>query len=1158
MKQNKLYTVNKWNRPAFMPHEYGIGGTVDVRYDDNGLPKWNESQVITWNPFESTGNWTIKPLTGISDAIVKGSEQQFQHTINTGLTPDTTHFVPATTDKNNPFEFYLDDHSRYFSHPGLFGKYSNVDNWQAKPADDGNHNWFGISKENNPFSKQNIGGTMQGIAGAALNTEAGDKLLDVADPMHHIAGGRERAVGNTLDTAGKGLFKAGAQTGNGWLMLAGAGAKVLGGLTNAAFGTKWNKENIKNVENNITGMQQSANDLANATSQEGLVTAWGNTNTGYDFGTGYIGKNGWFNKKATRKANQLRNQQNTARGMVMHSLGDAANRVDEISDNNIMANFAAFGGPINTADNMGAIDYNFMSDYLNNKRLQASNKNTAFINTFPSTFALGGDLQTHGADFSSGLVHVDNGGTHSENPNGGVQMGMAPDGQPNLVEEGEVIWNDYVFSNRIKVNTETLKMFHMNKNSDMTYADLAKKLEEEAKERPNDPISEAALKKNMEKLEEAQEKQKQKEEAENARKAFESLSPEEQQALIQQIANRQQASEQPTDEQLAEQQSVEPQEESQQEPQVKGQSEEQQVSPEEAQAMQQQAAQQEQPVMAAYGGDLHVFKDGGSFRDRVLAAMGFSTVSDFNKWAKNNSYNPDNIDWDAIEKDHSKLDYGMVAKKSLALKNNYDFGVFKPNVNGYNLDAFNKTLNNYTYSRNNVGNTKGNYKVDKAFNLGNYKTIEDLENSEGYRKYTNALVDVANAAKGLKFKLNNGILEGGNLTPEKMQLLNTLYTTANNTKTATKGLPVPMFVNNGDGTYSIANNAQEMLVGSDGKSGLRYDHKGGIFHLTPEAVALNNKMVNRVINSDGTVEDIIGDVPKEWGNAVSTYSWYDPTTNYTYSYYERPKETKGKGNLQKIPYADDRLRYAGLMAPIVELGMQASGYGKPDFGDFNASMNYARNASGFADYKPIGNYIAYTPADVWAEVNKMDAISRAADRTIMNSSLPTATKYGLLMNNAYNNQLAVGDAHRKGLEYDDSKKVQTAGFNQKTDLTNAEAYNRAALTNAEMSNRNAQFNSQLASSIAAQKLGALGDWYSGIYGNVNNLFKGIGNIGKENAQHNMIAGVANLGALGVLPSEDNGDELYALSTGRDPKYKTKSTISAKGGKINKRRKGLTF
>ena len=66
-------------------------------------------------------------------------------------------------------------------------------------------------------------------------------------------------------------------------------------------------------------------------------------------------------------------------------------------------------------------------------------------------FALGGDMQANGADFTDGLAHVDAGNTHEENPNGGVPMGVAPDGQPNLVEEGETIWNDYVFSNRIKL-----------------------------------------------------------------------------------------------------------------------------------------------------------------------------------------------------------------------------------------------------------------------------------------------------------------------------------------------------------------------------------------------------------------------------------------------------------------------------------------------------------------------------------------------------------------------------------------------------------------------------------------------------------------------------------------------------------------------------------
>ena len=43
------------------------------------------------------------------------------------------------------------------------------------------------------------------------------------------------------------------------------------------------------------------------------------------------------------------------------------------------------------------------------------------------------------------------GGTHEQNPIGGIPQGIGSNGKPNLVEEGETKWNDYIFSNRIKL-----------------------------------------------------------------------------------------------------------------------------------------------------------------------------------------------------------------------------------------------------------------------------------------------------------------------------------------------------------------------------------------------------------------------------------------------------------------------------------------------------------------------------------------------------------------------------------------------------------------------------------------------------------------------------------------------------------------------------------
>lgn len=119
--------------------------------------------------------------------------------------------------------------------------------------------------------------------------------------------------------------------------------------------------------------------------------------------------------------------------------------------------------------------------------------------------AEGGPLHTNGATFSNGITFIGNGGTHEENPFEGVQMGVDPQGVPNLVEEGEVIFQDYVFSNRIKVPESVRSKYKLRKNKDLTFADAAKFLQKESEERPNDPISKRGLEDGLFKLMQEQE-----------------------------------------------------------------------------------------------------------------------------------------------------------------------------------------------------------------------------------------------------------------------------------------------------------------------------------------------------------------------------------------------------------------------------------------------------------------------------------------------------------------------------------------------------------------------------------------------------------------------------------------------------------------------------
>lgn len=105
--------------------------------------------------------------------------------------------------------------------------------------------------------------------------------------------------------------------------------------------------------------------------------------------------------------------------------------------------------------------------------------------------ANGGFLNVNGGLFDNNLVYVNEGGTHEENPNQGVPYGVDEQGVPNLVEEGELIWNDYVFSNRLKVPKDVRKRYKL--GGDLTFAKAAERLGRESEERPNDPVSDSTL-----------------------------------------------------------------------------------------------------------------------------------------------------------------------------------------------------------------------------------------------------------------------------------------------------------------------------------------------------------------------------------------------------------------------------------------------------------------------------------------------------------------------------------------------------------------------------------------------------------------------------------------------------------------------------------------
>jgi hypothetical protein len=131
-----------------------------------------------------------------------------------------------------------------------------------------------------------------------------------------------------------------------------------------------------------------------------------------------------------------------------------------------------------------------------------TNRAKEAVNIVDNMKSLGGNLNTHGGNFQNGVIVVDEGGTHEQNPNEGIQMGVDEQGIPNLVEEGEVVFNDYVYSNRMKAPKSMKNKYKFKGN---TFADVAKNIQKESEERPNDPISKRGLQANMGRLAQEQE-----------------------------------------------------------------------------------------------------------------------------------------------------------------------------------------------------------------------------------------------------------------------------------------------------------------------------------------------------------------------------------------------------------------------------------------------------------------------------------------------------------------------------------------------------------------------------------------------------------------------------------------------------------------------------
>lgn len=317
---------------------------------------------------------------------------------------------------------------------------------------------------------------------------------------------------------------------------------------------------------------------------------------------------GWIsgNRKAKKKAKKLNAAAKEANNRALSSFEMKADNIDTQNDFNMLANYSAYGGPLDFGS--GAIGYDFANKYLNNQERSAIAKQrltslpnsfqalpelnnynafafggnlfdevvgNGFNQVFPmmqqeqtvqaaniakdgggihikkknrgkfteycggevteacirrgknssnpttrkrATFAqnarnwnaFGGWLNTQGGDFTNGVTFIDEGGSHEENPYQGIQIGVDPEGAPNLVEQGEVVYDDYVFSDRMEIPDDIRKEYKLRGK---TFAKAAKSAQRESEERPNDPLSTKGLQAAMERIAAAQEEARERKEA---------------------------------------------------------------------------------------------------------------------------------------------------------------------------------------------------------------------------------------------------------------------------------------------------------------------------------------------------------------------------------------------------------------------------------------------------------------------------------------------------------------------------------------------------------------------------------------------------------------------------------------------------------------------
>lgn len=704
---------------------------------------------------------------------------------------------------------------------------------------------------------------------------------------------------------------------------------------------------------------------------------------------------------------------------------------------------------------------------------QAANdtKNNMFNQQAIQMKAMGGDLQTHGADFPlfGEFNIIGAGGTHEENPFGGVFQGVSQDGRPNLVEEDEVVWNDYVFSNRIKVPNKFIEEYKL--SGPLTYSEAAQKLSKEAEERPNDPISQNGLADALGALMQSQEEVRMKQEAARIKRQLAKMTPEEAMQLMSALNGEQ------------------------------------------------------QPY--AYGGWLsnypYTFEKGGdksgdkNAENRGLFESGINNMPlEWLKYiaSKIEGYDQSKYNYTGADRDIRKFiidNYDAIGGWE-GLNSAFYEGTKMPllledpaykytTTEGYSMtpeqwNTFFKGMDAYQKSLKRA-NTEGKYYADPNFTYNgrrvgkNLPKEQDVEQDPKYIAFKKYVRDQA-------LKYQNGEAADENV----LKYIQALDRNINTEKGARKLLQY-----NTDGT--VATDSDGRMLFNEGWTNdydLRnYDQVGGIYHYyndVPEVtktkkgerhiVRLNGQEVavtpeemsklTRFAHGDNYISQVAGKDAE--GNDVLTH-YYD----YTSPTFEA--EYTPEGIVEKKPPLQTWPRYAPVAGSAIGAILASA-----------PPKDYSTGVTPYnPHYAPIGDYLPYMPVDTQRYINAENQQAAAQLGAIMNAS--SANKNAALANAAYANQqrtAGIGERMRAAEQINWDRLNTAMGFNRGTNEFNANAHNAAEAarmhTNSFLLNQ-AQTN-------AANRMLVDNARDAAISESLTTLFDNIGDIGRENLAWNQV------------------------------------------------------